>query len=347
MNKLFIVSLLVLLLKTNGNSQNIESLIKDLPPWFSILTTWGLRPEWDENSENVYFLSKMAGDVFKINIKTREITAVTSHFNHAGIFRAMCLANGDLLLGIGGNIFDPSQPEKQRHNLEMFLLKKNDPGIPVSLGVYFDEGPAVSRKNMRIAYTLPGQREIILADIEYTNSIPVLVNKRTIISYKDSTAYVRLETQDFRPPADNELLYTHYWGDAKDAFHHSQTYGYNIETGMYTNYTNFGHSYNEAEGIFPDGKTILIESDRHQPMNERNKYKLDIYRLNLDGSGKVERLADFSTRYPGILRSDNPVVDKKGKFIAMQFGYMKGSGDGRGIFLFDVDKFKKTKAGKK
>jgi len=32
----------------------------------------------------------------------------------------MCLANGDLLLGIGGNIFDPSQPEKQ---IELTKLK--------------------------------------------------------------------------------------------------------------------------------------------------------------------------------------------------------------------------------
>jgi Tol biopolymer transport system component len=54
-----------------------------------------------------------------------------------------------------------------------------------------------------------------------------------------------------------------------------------------TKYTDLPKSYNEAEGIFPDGDFMVIESDRHQPMEERNKYKLDIYKLKLDGSGKL------------------------------------------------------------
>lgn len=342
MKKIIAVLFFLMLMHMNGISQTIESLVKDLPPYFSVLTTWGLRPEWDEKGENIYFLNKMAGDVFRINLLTREVTCVTAGFYHAGIFRAMCLKNGDLLLGIGGKMFNPSEPEKQRHKLEMFILKKDDPKNPVSLGEFFDEGPAVSRKNMRIAYTLPGQREIVMADIKYSSGIPSLINKKKIISYNDSSAYVKLETQDFRGLGDNELLYTHYWGDAKDSFHHSQTYGFNIETGKFVNYTNLPDSYNEAEGIFPDGKIICVESDRHQPMNERNKYKLDVYLLQLDGSGNTIRIADFSTRYPGVLRSDNPVVDKTGKFIAVQFGFMAGSGNGMGIFLFDLDKFEKS-----
>jgi Tol biopolymer transport system component len=114
-------------------------------------------------------------------------------------------------------------------------------------------------------------------------------------------------------------------------------------SGKTTDYTYLPDSYNEAEGIFPDGKYILIESDRHQPMQFRNQYKLDVYKLKLDGSGEVERLADFSTRYPGRFRSDNPVVSRNGKFIALQFGFMKGAGDGQGIFLFDVEKFEHGK----
>jgi len=101
-------------------------------------------------------------------------------------------------------------------------------------------------------------------------------------------------------------------------------------------------SYNEAEGIFPDGKYILIESDRHQPMQFKNQYKLDVYKLKLDGSGEVERLADFATRYPGRFRSDNPVVAHNGKWIALQFGFMKGAGNGQGIFLFDVEKYEQS-----
>jgi len=342
MKRIYSILFLIVIIQVS-NAQTIELLAKELPPHFSILTTWGLRPEWDEKGENIYFLNKMVGDVFKINIKTREITCVTCGFYHAGIFRVLCLQNGDLLLGIGGKDFDPSVPEKHRYNLEMYILKKDDLKNPISLGQYMDEGPAVSRNNMKIAWTLFGQREIVMADIEYNNGIPKLVNKKTIVNYNDSAAYVRLETQDFRPPLDEELIYTHYWGDEKDAFHHSQTYGYNIKTGKTTDYTHLPDSYNEAEGIFPDGKYILIESDRHQPMQFRNQYKLDVYKLKLDGSGEVERLADFSTRYPGKFRSDNPVVSRNGKYIALQFGFMKGAGNGQGIFLFDVEKYEQSK----
>jgi len=78
--KLLKLTFLFTFLCLNGFSQTIESVVKELPSHFSILTTWGLRPEWDEKGENIYFLNKMVGDVFKINIKTREVTCVTNGF---------------------------------------------------------------------------------------------------------------------------------------------------------------------------------------------------------------------------------------------------------------------------
>ncbi len=343
----FIFSLIaihIFILHFESNAQTIESLAKDLPPYFSVLTTWGLRPEWDETGENIYFLDKMNGDVFKINIESREITAITNNFYHGGIYRVLCLSNGDLLLAMAPPVFDSREPEKARHSgLELCILKKDDLSKPISLGEYCDEGPAVSKNSLQIAWTLPGQREICIADIKYTDRIPEILNKKKIISYKDSSAYIRLETQDFRPPNNEELLYTHYWGDETDAFYHADTYGFNLKTGKTVNYTKSPGSYDEAEGIFPDGKYTMIESDRHQDLANRLRWKVDVYRLNLNGSGEVERLADFSTRYPGKLRSDNPVVDKTGKYIALQYGFLAGSGNGQGIFLFDLEKYEEMK----
>ena len=337
-----VVCICIVQLMNPVHAQTIESLIKELPPYFSILTTWGVRPEWDEKSENIYFLNKLVGDVFKINIVTREISQVTSGFYHGGIYRVLCLSNGDLLLAIASNIFDAANPEKDRHNgLGLFILTRGNPNKPYPLNVFCDEGPAVSKVSLKIAWTLKGQREIQMGEIYYDNGIPHIKDVHTVISYKDSSEYVRLETQDFRPPFDEELIYTHYWGDANDQFHHSQVYGFNFKTKIITRYTDLPDSYNEAEGIFPDGKYMVIESDRHQPMEERNKYKLDIYKLKLDGSGKVERLADFSTRYFNRIKSDNPVVNNKGNLIAHQFGFQKGAGDGRGIFLLDLDAYEK------
>jgi hypothetical protein len=339
-----IIAILIVQFINPVNAQTIESLVKELPPYFSILTTWGVRPEWDEKSENIYFLNKLVGDVFKINIDTREISQVTSGFYHGGIHRVLCLSNGDLLLAMGSAIFDANNPEKDRHaGLGLYVLTKDNPNSPYPLNAYCDEGPAVSKNSMKIAWTIKGQREIKAAEIQYDKGVPFLKNEETIISYADSSAYVRLETQDFRPPLNEELVYTHYWGDARDQYFNSQVFGFNLKTKETIKYTDLPKSYNEAEGVFPDGKYMVIESDRHQPMEERNKYKLDIYRLKLDGSGEVERLADFSTRYSGKIKSDNPVVNKHGNIIAHQFGYQKGAGDGRGIFLFDLNSYEKYK----
>ncbi|SMD42653.1 hypothetical protein SAMN00777080_1214 [Aquiflexum balticum DSM 16537] len=327
-----------------ANAQTIETIIEELPPYFSILTTWGVRPEWDEKSENIYFLSKLVGDVYKIHIATKEISQVTSGFYHGGIHRVLCLSNGDLLLAMGPNIFDANDPEKDRHKgLGLYVLTKSNPDKPYPLNAYCDEGPAVSKNSMKIAWTLKGQREIQAGEIVYENGIPQLKDVSTIISYKDSSAYVRLETQDFRPPLNEELIYTHYWGDERDQYYNSQVFVFNLITKETKKYTDLPKSYNEAEGIFHDGKYMVIESDRHQPMEERNKYKLDIYKLSLDGSGEVERLADFSTRYFNKIKSDNPVVNHQGNMIAHQFGFQKGAGDGRGIFLFDLEAYEKYK----
>lgn len=71
-------------------AQTIEEVTRSLPPHVSVLTTWGMRPEWDETSENVYFLHRLVGDVFKVNVRTREITPVTVNVHHGGTSRRSC-----------------------------------------------------------------------------------------------------------------------------------------------------------------------------------------------------------------------------------------------------------------
>jgi Tol biopolymer transport system component len=84
----------------------------------------------------------------------------------------------------------------------------------------------------------------------------------------------------------------------------------------------------------------MIESDRHaEPM----KWNLDVYMLQLDGSGTIERLLDWSDKYPGC-HSDNPVVSPDGTKIAIQFGFrINQPGQGKGIVLFDLKKYRQFK----
>ncbi len=113
--------------------------------------------------------------IFKINIATREVSQVTAGFYHGGIYRVLCLSNGDLLLAMGSNIFDATDPEKDRHaGLGLYILTKENLNNPYPLNVFCDEGPAVSKNSMKIAWTLKGQREIKAGEIIYEDGMPKL-----------------------------------------------------------------------------------------------------------------------------------------------------------------------------
>jgi hypothetical protein len=231
---------------------------------------------------------------------------------------------------------------KNRHHLEMWMLDKSLTKGPVSLNEFCDEGPAVSKTSPRIAWTGFGQRDIYIGDIVYAEGIPSIKNKRLLISYSDSANTLRLETQNFRPGKEEELLYTHYYGTSTEPFYYSETYGYNIRTGKITNYTKLPDSYNECEGVFPDGKYTMIESDRE---NEKRNWRIDLFRLSLDGSGKVERMTKINPKFDWAW-FDNPVVSSDGKYIAVQMGIRNLPGGGRGIILIDVEKYEKSKLSK-
>lgn len=324
--------------------QTIEEVVNDLPPAYRVLTTWGVRPEFDETGENIYFLHRLIGDVFKVNLATREISAVTKDLHHGGIQRAHVLANGDLLLGIGN--INTGDIGRDKEKLWMFVLKKDSPNVLHPLDRVFMEGLAVSKTSMKVAWTLPGQFAIKMGTIAYENGRPVMTDEQDVISFADSKDTIRLETQDFLPPRDEELLFTRYYGRVGDPYTHAQVYAYRFATKETIDYSKHPGSYNEVEGIFPDGKHIMIESDRHLPEALRHRYKVDIFRMKLDGSGEVEQLCDLAERFPELFRSDNAVVDPKGRYVAFQFGMLGTGARGNGIFLLDLQEYETWKAAK-
>jgi len=318
-------------------AQSPVLLTKDLPPYCSVLTTWGVHPEWDEKAEHLYFLNKKVGDVFKINLKTRAITLVTT-FYHGGVHRVRCLPNGDLLLAMGGRVFDADEPERDRQaGLQLFLLKKDEPGKLYPLEAYCEDGLAVARNQLRLAWTLPGKQEIRVAELIYNKGIPALSNVRSAVSYLDTSAHLRLEAADFRPPLDDELIYTHYTGDTQQPFRNAQAFGLHLPSRKLTRYTPAPAGYHQAVGIFPDGKSLLLESER-LPGASRPARQLDLCRLKLDGTGETERLAEA----PSGPISGGGVVNRPGTLIAHPLS--QGKGEAQGILLLDLEKFALYKA---
>jgi len=313
---------------TAEQKQGISPL-DELPAHVRVITSFGQRADFSHDSKRILFLEKTFGDAYEVEIATGKLTPVTHHYYHTGYTRALYLSNGDILLS-GPKRLDPNNPADGRSetNAELWVLKRDLSGPPVPLGENCMEGPAVSRKNMKIAWTK--NNCFFTANIIYENGTPTIKDKKMILDANDLPFECVLESQNFRPPDEKELLFSAYDHQGTDVA------GFNIETGKVINYSDAPNQYDEPEGIFPDGKHITVECDKHNPKGYQYD---DIYKLTLDGSGKTQRLTFFAD-YEGY-KASNPVVSDDGRYMAFQYAKMGDwAGIGRGILLFDFAKEK-------
>jgi hypothetical protein len=339
------VALLLLLINrpATAASSGIEQNPADhLPPHIKQVTYFGERADWSHDGKRILFLSKTFGDAMEIDLRTRAIRNLTAHYPHCGYTRALYLANGDILLS-GPEAYDPHKAGEARVQCWLYVLEKN-PGKPAQpLGTKCSEGPAVSRKRMHIAWThvsaeypeeMPsGSSRMQEADIVLENGRPKLANQKLIIDSRDLPFRCTLETQNFRPPAEQELTFSAYGYQGTDVC------GIDLLTKKVTNYSNSPGQYDEPEGIYPDGQYTLVECDKQ---NLKGAGHIDIWKLKLDGSGQYERLTYFSDS-PGY-KASNPVVSDDGNYIAFQLAKStESAGVGHGIFVYDIRKAPKGK----
>lgn len=314
----------------------------NLPSHITRLTHFGQRADWSHDGSKILFLAKTFGDIYEVEVKTGIIRPVTHHFYHEGYVRALYLPNGDILLS-GAKKFDAEDPLPSRHSeAELWVLDKSLRTPPVRLNEKCSEGPAVSRKNMRIAWRIDsgdypdrleeGTVQIWMADIEYQEGVPKLVNRKLILDNRDLPFATEPEPQNFRPPDEKELIFSSYGYQGCDVM------GVNLESGEVLDYSNAPDQYDEPEGIFPDGRFTLVECDHHRPEGVPTGMRnIDIFKLALDGSGELERLTYFND-YPGG-KASNPVISDDGRFMAFQMASTKDmAGVGYGIFIFDFNK---------
>jgi len=309
-----------------------RSPLNDLPAHIKHITQFGQRADFSHDGKRILFIEKTFGDVYEVELKTKTIRPMTHHYYHEGYTRALYLVNGDILLS-GARQFDATNPTPSRSekNAELWVLKKDLLAAPVPLGEKCSEGPAVSRRHMRIAWTRGGA--FYIANIVYRDGKPELANKKKILDKRDLSFETGLETQNFRPPDEKELIFSAY------GYQGTEVMGLDIETGKVVNYSMAPNQYDEPEGIFPDGRFTLVECDKH---NTRGIQYNDIYKLSLDGSGQTRRLTFFAD-YPGY-KSTNPVVSDDGRYMAFQVAKRGDmAGVGRGILIFDIEMYERMK----
>lgn len=331
----YLIALLVFALPLAAAERKPGNPLDHLPPNIEILTHFGERADISPDNQHVAFMDKSFGDAFTIDLKTRVIRCLTCNVPGAAFLRVMHLVTGDYIL-IGPDHFENIHISRSRDNQLWFLSKK--PGSqPIKLGQFMSEGAAISKKSLKIAFSqthdqapdlAPGASRLDVADVEISGDVAQLVNKKQVYYSPDNSC--TLEAQDFY---DNDTKMTFSCYEPGD---HASVMGIDLKTGKVTNFSKAPGTYNEPEGIFPDGLYTCVEGDRQcqelgPPCGSGN---IDIWKLKLDGTGKdFVRLTHFNDYVGG--KASNPVVSTDGRFMAFQTANAKDpAGVGYGILLY-------------
>ncbi|MEP7372203.1 MAG: hypothetical protein ABI675_02370 [Chitinophagaceae bacterium] len=304
-----------------------------LPKNIEVLTHFGERADFSPDGKSIAFMTKSFGDAMAIDLKTRSIRCLTCNVPAAAFLRVMHLSTGDYIL-IGPDHFENINTSRSRDN-ELWFLSKQRGSKPVKLGQKMSEGAAVSKKNLTIAFSetraadLPeGASRIIVASLDLSDSVPKLINRKTVYESKDRSCV--LEAQDFYDN-DTRLSFTCYEPGGL-----ASVWGIDLATNKVTNFSNAPGNYNEVEGIFPDGQYTCVESDHQCDWlgGSRGPGNIDIWKLKLDGTGKNFTRLTFFNDYEGS-KASNPVISADGKWMAFQSARTSDpAGVGYGLLLY-------------
>ena len=315
------------------------SPLEQLPKDMEIVTHFGERADFSPDNQRIAFMAKSFGDAFVIDLKTRVIRCLTCGIPGAAFLRIMHLSDGNYIF-IGPERFSDIRTSRQRDN-ELWFLSKEPGSKPVKLGQKMSEGAAISKKNLRFAWSetqaqfpdLPRDySRLVVAGIEYTGGSAKLVNKKTVYESKDPGC--RMEAQDFYEN-DTKMTFTCYRPIGL-----AGVMGLDLHTGKVVDFSQAPNVYNEVEGIFPGGKYTLVESSRQVETlgGEHGSREIDIWKLRLDGTGKdFVRVTNFND-YQGW-KASNPVIATDGRYMAFQIAHTSDeAGVGYGIVLMRLKK---------
>jgi len=310
------------------------SPLEHLPRNIEVLTHFGERADISPDNQRVAFMAKSFGDAMVVDLKSRVMQCLTCNVPGAAFLRVMHLVTGDYIL-IGPDHFENVHTSRVRDN-ELWFLSKEPGASPVRLDQKMSEGAAISKKTLKIAFSqvpaqspdlAPEASRLVVADLDISG-VPKLVNRKTVYESKDRNCV--LEAQDFYDN-DTKMTFTCYEPEGR-----SSVMGMDLKTGQVTNFSKAPGTYNEVEGVFPDGLYTAVEADRQceQLGGKRGSGNIDIWKLRLDGTGKdFTQLTHFNDYEGG--KASNPVVSTDGRFMAFQSAKTtEQAGVGNGILIY-------------
>ncbi len=325
---------LCLVLAATGVAQRKGgSPLDPLPNNITQLTWFGERADISPDNQRVAFMAKSFGDAFVVDLNSRTIRCLTCGVPAAAFLRVMHLSTGDYIL-IGPEKFKDLRTSRHEDN-ELWFLSKQPGSKPMRLDQKMSEGAAISKKSLKIAFSqthaqnpeLPaGGSHLITAEVDPAG--PRLIHKNVVHTSKDASCVI--EAQDFY---DNDTRMTFSCYEPKGM---ASVMTIDLKTGEVVNQSKAPGTYNEPEGIFPDGKYTCVEADRqNQTLGGGGGFRqIDIWKLRLDGTGKdFTRVTHFND-YEGW-KASNPVVSTDGRFMAFQIAHTGDeAGVGYGIMLY-------------
>src|SRR5215467_787140 len=161
--------------------------LDDLPRNIELLTHFGERADISSDNKGVAFMAKSFGDAMLIDLKTRVITCLTCNVPAATFLRVMHLVTGDYIL-IGPDHFENIHTSRTRDN-ELWFLSRQSGSKPVKLGQKLSEGAALSKKSLKISFSvLPAQNpelpqghsQLFVAELDLSGPAPKLTNKQMV-----------------------------------------------------------------------------------------------------------------------------------------------------------------------
>jgi hypothetical protein len=335
----YLITLLLLIIVSCSIAQTTQrktgSPVNDLPANIQMLTSFGERADFSPDNKRIAFMTKSFGDAMMIDLETRKIKCLTCNVPAAAFLRVMHLSTGDYIL-IGPEKFTDIHVSRERDN-ELWFLSKQPGSKPVRFGEKMSEGMAISKKGLKIAYSQlhaqypdmkEGSSRLIVAEIDLSGGVPKIVNKQTVFESPDHDCTI--EAQDF---FDNDFKMTFTCYEPAGM---ASVMTIDLSTKQVSNHSQKPNSYNECEGVFPDGKYTCVEADRQcdELGGKRGGGNIDIWKLKLDGTGKnFIRLTHFNDYEGG--KASNPVVSTDGKLMAFQFANTTDpAGVGYGLLLY-------------
>jgi Tol biopolymer transport system component len=332
-----LISVLLLLSYPAFAQRKSSNPLDHLPDKIELLTHFGERADFSPDNQQIAFMDKSFGDAFVIDLKTRVIKCLTCSIPGAAFLRVMHLPSGDYIL-IGPARFNDIHTSRTSDN-ELWFLSKRPASRPQRLNQKMSEGAAISKKNTKISFSVthaqdislaPEQSQLFVADLDPSPTVPRLTNKHLV--YESRSKACTIEAQDFFEN-DDKMTFTCYEPQGL-----ASVMTIDLRDHKVVNMSKAPGTYNECEGIYPDGLYTNVEADRQVNWlgGKHGSGNIDIWKLRLDGTGKdFTRLTNFND-FEGF-KASNPVVSRDGRLMAFQVARVSDqAGVGYGILLYHL-----------